>query len=164
MPLPTRRSLLSALGALALHGCVLSTVIPSVIEAPQIQSRAVQVLPSGPGGAALRLELVGYNPNAFALYATGVHAELWLGNQRIGTLDAEFAQVMQARRPLVLLVDARVERAGAIPWLALAGAAANASVPFRVQGELRLGSRYGETRAPFAFEGAVRIGAFAGWR
>jgi hypothetical protein len=165
MPLPTRRSSLAAvLAVTALQGCVLSEVLPSVIESPQIQVRAVQVLPTGLGGATLRLELAGYNPNAFALYASGVRADLWVNGRVVGALDAGFTQVMQARRPLVLLVDARVERAGG------AGAAlgfvpgVGASVPFRVEGELRVGSRYGESRARFFFEGAVPASVFAGWR
>jgi hypothetical protein len=190
MPLPSRRSFVALLAALSLPGCVMSTVMPGVIETPQIQARAVQFLGGANGGpATMRVELVGYNPNSFAVYAANLRAELSVQGRSVGTVDAAFSQVMPARRPLVILVDVNVSRVGAGPMaigvpgapggVGVAGAPdapgvysggsapmgwAPMAIPFRVDGSVSFRSRYGDVLAPFAFQGAVQSTVFATWR
>jgi hypothetical protein len=164
----------------------MSTVMPGVIETPQIQARAVQFLGGVNGGpATMRVELVGYNPNSFAVYAANLRAELSVQGRSVGTVDAAFSQVMPARRPLVILVDVNVSRVGAGPMaigvgapggVGVAGAPgaysggeatmgwAPMAIPFRVDGAVSFRSRYGDVLAPFAFQGAVQSTVFATWR
>jgi hypothetical protein len=173
---------MTALVGGAQSGCVMSAIMPSVIEAPQIQARAVQFSGAaggnGSGGATMRVELVGYNPNAFALYAASLRADLVVSGRSVGTVDATFTQVLPARRPLVVLVEVNVSRSTAVrvaPTNAPATATnAGAPVvmgdamtvdaaPFRVDGTLVFRSRYGDVNVPWGFQGAVQSNVFAGW-
>jgi hypothetical protein len=170
MPSRSRRSLVTASLAAALSvgsgGCVMSAFMPSVIEAPQIQARAVQFLGASGGTAAMRVELVGYNPNAFSLYAASLRAELSIAGRPMGTVDATFAQVLPARRPLVVLVEVNVSRIGsarALPTSAAQWEANASAVPFRIDGALLFRSRFGDVSVPWGFQGAVQSTVFANW-
>ncbi|MDP3274872.1 MAG: LEA type 2 family protein [Deltaproteobacteria bacterium] len=175
-----RRSLLRVLMlgtlAVATPGCVMSSAMPEVIESPQIQARAVQFMGGNGGAIVMRVELVGYNPNTFALYATQLHAQLSIQGQSLGRADATFSQMMPARRPLVLLVDVALSGAN-IPAILAAVSARNygqqsvgtvqiqtnmasAGMPFRVDGDVQFRSRFGEARAGFGFDGTVNPGTF----
>lgn len=160
--------------ALCGQGCVLSGVIPSVVEAPPLQVRAVQFLGTSGAQGSVRLELVSYNPNTFDLYAQNLRATLSVAGQNFAVLEAEFAQQLPSRRPLVVLVDVTVTRMGSVPraeldqshLAAMGGGGAQTAIPrelqpmpFRVDGVVYFRSRYGNTHAPFAYQGTVSPGA-----
>lgn len=172
-----RRAALSlAVLALCTQGCVMSAMMPGLIEVPQIQARAVQFLGSDGRSATMRIEWVGYNPNPFALYATNLRAELWVNGRNVGTADATLSQVLPARRPLVVLVEVNVSRvAGAIagpariaqtyaaPSAPAGFDSASEAIPFRVDGVLSFRSRYGDVSVPWAFHGAAQSSVLMGW-
>lgn len=116
----------------------------------------------------MRVELVGYNPNAFSLYAASLRAELSVAGRPMGTVDATFAQVLPARRPLVVLVEVNVSRVRSAPARSLPTSAAQwetsaAAVPFRIDGALLFRSRFGDISVPWGFQGAVQSTVFANW-
>jgi hypothetical protein len=164
-------AVLAVLGTLG-QSCILSGVVPSVVEPPPMQARAVQFLGANGAQSSVRLELVAYNPNSFALYAQNLRATLSVAGHNYGVLEAEFHQQLPSRRPLVVLVDVSVQRTGAAPTAVLDlgqgpnGASAPSStaatlsvertpMPFRVDGVVYFRSRYGTTHAPFAYQGTV---------
>jgi LEA14-like dessication related protein len=176
MASPSRRSIIIAALALASQGCVMSAVMPGLIEAPQIQARAVQFLGANAGTATMRVELVGYNPNSFALYAANLRAEISVNGRSVGTVDATFSQVLPARRPLVVLVEVNVSRMGGAisgpvrvspSWGGSGGPmvieGAPQALPFRVDGALSFRSRYGDVSVPWGFQGAAQSSVFASW-
>ncbi len=173
---------LAMVSAVTQSGCVMSAIMPGVIEAPQIQARAVQFSGTS-GGATMRVELVGYNPNSFALYAASLRADLVVSGRSVGTVDASFSQVLPARRPLVVLVEVNVTRSTAVrvgpvatpmnagpsaPSIAgapilMGDAMTVEAAPFRVDGTLVFRSRFGDVNVPWGFQGAVQSNVFAGW-
>lgn len=169
------RSLAVAL-ALGAQGCVMSAMMPGMIEAPQIQARAVQFLGSDGRSATMRVELVGYNPNSFALYAANLRADISVNGRSVGTVDASFSQMLPARRPLVVLVEVNVSRMGgaiarpvrvapsyAGPSAPVVFDTASEAMPFRVDGVLAFRSRYGDVSVPWGFQGAAQSSVFMGW-
>lgn len=168
-----RIAAVSALTLLA-PGCVMSSVMPGVIEAPQIQARAVQFLGSDGNTATMRVELVGYNPNAFSLYAANLRANITVNGREVGTVDAAFSQQLRARRPLVVLVEVNVSRIGGAPIVRQSPQSASAGgpvvfdvapqpLPFQVSGELSFRSRFGDVSVPWGFQGAAQSALFARW-
>ncbi len=180
MPYDTMASLsrrIFALSSLALlaQGCVMSAMMPGIIEAPQIQARAVQFLGSDGRTATMRVELVGYNPNSFALYAANLRADITVNGRSVGAVDAAFSQVLPARRPLVVLVEVNVSRMGGAigrPARAMRRSLGGAPMvfdgapeawPFQVSGALTFRSRFGDVSVPWGFQGAAQSSAFMGW-
>ncbi len=154
-----------AVAAAAASGC--GGRYREATEPPQIQARVAQFAGADANAVSLRLEMTVYNPNAHDLWADSLNATLTVAGQQVGGARVTFAQVLPAQRPLPIVANVAVARAGLVamaqmqaaalgPQLAAGGADANgAMIPFSIAGTMELAGRRRHQRmvVPFTMNG-----------
>jgi hypothetical protein len=162
--LVTRRSftLIAASLGLAAAGC--GGRYRENVEPPVLTARVAQYAGADANAVSLRLELTAYNPNPFDLWADSLNATLTVAGQQVGVAHVTFAQVLPAGRPLPIVANVAIPRAGlaammqspAAIAMGQAGMAVSAQgIPFAMSGVMELQGRRRRERmtVPFNVQG-----------
>jgi hypothetical protein len=110
-----RRSLLTAaLFATATVATACGGRHREAVEPPVIQASVAQFAGADASALSMRLELQIYNPNPYDLWAEGMNATLTVAGQQVGMARVTFAQALPAQRPLPIVANVAIPRAGLV--------------------------------------------------
>jgi hypothetical protein len=146
------------------------------VEPPQIQASVAQFAGADASALSMRLEMQIYNPNPYDLWAEGMNATLSVAGQQVGGARVTFAQALPAQRPLPIVANVAIPRAGLVAMAQMQAAAmgpqgatlqpgaggtgfvsqtSGAMVPFSVAGTMELMGRRRHQRmvVPFTMNG-----------
>ncbi len=158
-----------------------------VVEPPQLTARIAQYAGADDSTVSLRLELTAYNPNPFDLWAETMNATLSIAGQQVGVARVTFEQVLPAQRPLPIVANVAMPRAGLavmaqnpammgggapgamMPAQGMAApgmtaAASGPAIPFSVNGSIDLYGRHRRERmsVPFTISGSFPASVILG--
>ena len=146
------------LSVVLLAGCA---GIPAYFKDPDLKLQRVVVRGVGLTGGTMDLVVGVYNPNSFDLHGTRLQVGLDVENSHVG--DVEYASDFQVQEGDTTAVTLPLK----FEWHGLAGAARTAlgygELPYKLTGQLTVGTPFGDRRIPFTREGRAplsRVGRF----
>ena len=147
-----RRITRGILSAVLLAGCA---GLPAYFKDPDLKLQRVVVRGVGLTGGTMDLIVSLYNPNSFDLQGTRLQVGLDVEDSHVG--DAEYASGFQVQKGDTTALTVPVQ----FNWNGLAGAVRSAlgygELPYKLTGQLTVGTPFGDRKIPFTREGRAPL-------